>query len=325
MASLIEIDRSAWDKHWKIVTLANLMQSWEYGEVKRCTERWRVHRFLLQDDNMKPQGLLQVLCFSLPFVGGIARINQGPVFFSDSQWHSPSKEGAREVMAAILNTARQHRWWYLSIIPNFSAKDEVATTLKELGPCKASGGFCSSAIVSIDKSAEDIRSSFDSKWRSDLNKSEKMGLELEIPPTEDSLPYLIDNYRRMQQEKGFKGIPTKTLYQMVRQQGPTWNPRILFARHNGERVCGNMFIGHGDSFTYLIGWLPEAGRSLRANYFLFWNAVMLFKDLGYKFCDVGGLGPHTAEGVARFKRRLNGEECWLVGEYSYCIFPIPFK
>lgn len=322
MFSLPEIDRNTWHKHWRNISYTNLMQSWEYGEAKSQTQIWRTHRFLLQDEEGKPVGLLQVLCLSLPFIGGVARINQGPVFFSESWRNSPLTDNIRQVMTAILNTARMNRWWYLSILPNFPANENVDVLLNELGFHRKAVNPYGSAVISLGRDVENIRAGLNGKWRNLLKKSEKMGLELEVPPLNESFPYLMQEYEKMQQEKQFKGIPAKLLKKMTEQKGSMWNPKILFARQGSERVGGVMFVGYGDTCTYLIGWTPYAGRSLMSNYFLLWRTMLLFKDLGYKFLDVGGLDANTREEIAHFKKGLNGEEYSLAGEYSYSFFPI---
>ena len=76
-----------------------------------------------------------------------------------------------------------------------------------------------------------------------------------------------------------------------------------------------MIVGHGDTCTYLVGWTPEPGRQLQANYFLLWNALLHFKELGYRYFDLGGLSARTTEGIAHFKRGMNGAEYSLPGEY----------
>jgi hypothetical protein len=325
MFSFIEINSETWHKHWKNVARANILQSWEYGQAKCSITRFRSRHFLLQDRQMRPQGLLQVLYFPVPLIGGLARINQGPVFFSDSWQQNCSQASIRGVIGAILEIARRYRWWYLSIIPNFLANEETACSLKKLGFSKKNVGLLSSAMICIDKKPEDIRAGFHSKWRNLLTKSEKMHLQLEIPPVGNKVSCLISNYEEMQHQKDFSGLPTKLVYQIVKEKGTTWNPRIFFALQNGQHVGRVMVVGHGDTCTYLIGWTSELGRNLQANYYLLWQAILYFHKLGYRYFDVGGLGAHTTEGVAHFKKRMKGEEYVLVGDYSYSVLAKLFR
>ena len=78
--SFEEIDNLKWRALWSKVEFTNLMQSWEYGELKKL-QGWQPKRFLLKDCNGFECGLLQVLVKSLPVFGGVARINRGPIMF----------------------------------------------------------------------------------------------------------------------------------------------------------------------------------------------------------------------------------------------------
>ena len=320
MISMIEIDRETWNLHWPKVRHAPILQSWEYGEAKRQAQHFRPQRFLLQKEG-QPLGLLQALVYSLPLLGGVARINRGPVFFSDALRVSPSWEEVKEIMAAIRETAKCQRWRLLRIIPEFSSDDDFTPMLAELGFKKRVTSPVASAVIDIARSPEEIRAGFHGKWRNLLNKSETMDLELEVPPMADALPFLIDEYEKMQMEKNFKGLPARLLRAIVAQQGLMWNCRILFAHRQGKHHSAIMVVGHGDTCTYMIAWTSEEGRRLQANYFLLWQAMLLFRDMGYSFFDIGGLGANTTEGVEHFKKRLQGQEYTLIGEYSYSTIP----
>jgi len=319
---LLRIDRETWDLHWPKIRQAPILQSWEYGEAKRQAQGCRVQRFLLQNDKGEPVGLMQALVYALPLIGGVARINRGPVFFSDALRVSPSREDVMGIMAALRKTAQRERWRLLRIIPEFQSENgDLAAALVESGFKKRQTLPVASAAIDLTRAPEEIRAGFDGKWRNLLNKSEKMGLELEAPTLDEALPFLIGRYEAMQQEKGFKGLPTKLIRAMVMQNGPTSNCSILYARHEGERHGAVMTVGHGDACTYLIGWTSDAGRSLQANYFLLWLAMLMQRDRGCKYFDVGGLGANTTAGVEHFKKRLKGQEYSLIGEYSYASLP----
>lgn len=322
MIVITEIDRATWDARWNSISFSPLLQSWEYGEAQRHAKRVKVHRFLLQDEKKGPIGLVQVLVLSLPFVGGVARINRGPVFFSGDSLAFDDKNTFGAVFSALIDTCKRHRWHALKIAPELRAGDEAAAlgVLEQLGFRRRSVNHAS-AVIDISRSRDEIRSGFHGKWRNLLNKSEAAGIALEIPAIGDAFPFLAEKYTEMQREKGFGGIPGTLLNELVRQQGPLWNCRILFATHGGERVGAVMVAGHGDTCTYLVGWTSETGRQLQANYFLLWHAMLLFKELGYRCFDVGGLGGNTTAGVGHFKRRMGGEYYALVGEMAYCSLP----
>lgn len=320
MISLESIDRATWDQYWPTAFHTPLLQAWEYGEAKRLAQKCRPHRFLVLDAQAGPLGLLQVLVYSLPIVGGIARINRGPVFLSEHWRASASAEQVGHVAAAVKRTARVLGWMWVRMAPGFFHNEKLFAPFAEFGFRKRDVSPCSSAEIGINRSPQEIRAGFHSKWRNLLKKSEKSGLELEVPPLAEGLRFLVPRYEDMQRNKQFKGIPAPLLRSMAEQDGPTWNTRILFAQHHGERHGAVMIVGHGDTCTYLVGWNSPTGRCLEANYFLLWNAMLHFREMGYRYFDVGGLGADTTQGVEHFKKRLQGDEYSLIGEYA-CFVP----
>jgi len=320
---LVPVDHRTWNEHWLRIRQASLLQSWEYGEAKSQTQHFQTQRFLLQNETEEAVGLVQALVYSLPVIGGVARINRGPVFVSDFRHVSLLPECIKGIMTAIRETAERQRWHFLSIVPNLLNNEELIPILTELGFRKRDRVPVSSGVIDLSRNVEQIRAGFHSKWRNLLTKSEKMGLELEIPSPSSALPFLINEYRKMQRDKNFKGLPTSLIKAIVGQQGgPTWNCRILYALHEGTRHGAIMVVGHGDTCTYLIAWTSGEGRRLQANYFLLWKAMLLFRELGYTFFDVGGLGANTTAGVNHFKSGLKGQEYSLLGEFSYSVIPI---
>ncbi|NCD40822.1 MAG: peptidoglycan bridge formation glycyltransferase FemA/FemB family protein [Bacteroidia bacterium] len=322
MMSMIKIDREQWELYWPKVCHAPLLQSYEYGEAKRQAQRCRVCRFLLHSEQAGPVGLLQVLVYSLPLIGGVARINRGPVFFADDFRMPLSRGIATGIMTAVCNTLRQERWRLLRIVPElYCGADDTSVVLEDVGFKKRHTSPVVSAVIDLARSPSEIRAGFHGKWRNSLNKSEKAGLELEAPSLDDALPFLISKYEEMQQQKCFNGVPTKLIHAMANQQGQCWNFSILFARYNNIRQGAVLTVRHGDTCTYLVGWNSDEGRRLQVNYFLLWHSMIMQREWGCKYFDVGGLGANTTTGVERFKKRLEGQEYSLIGEYSYTDLP----
>jgi hypothetical protein len=283
----------------------------------------RPERFVIRrDGDGTPVALLQTLVYGVPLLGGVARISRGPVFLNGSSSPAGSPEDLEAVFTAIKAAAGRQRWRLIRIAPELPAGAETAAWLGNLGfKRRLESVAVSSAVIDLARPPEEIRAGFHSKWRNLLNKAQKMGLELEAPPLGEALAFLIREYETMQQDKGFRGMPTELLRHMAAQEGPTWTCRILFARYEQQRCGMVMIVGHGDTCTYLIGWTSDQGRSVQANSFLLWQAMLLFRSLGYRLFDVGGLGGRTTEGVEHFKKRLQGQEYSLIGEYSYSPFP----
>jgi len=325
MARLVEIDKAAWGRYLPRVVHAPFVQSWPYGEAQTRARRCAAHRFLLLDNQEEPRGLLQVLSYTVPLLGGLARVNQGPIFFEDAWRATPSIEQVREVTTAILRTTRARRWWHLGIAPNFPARADVYATLEQLGLRKTTPFCRGSALIDLQGTAEAIRAGLHPRWRNRLQKAEAAGMELESPPAEEALPWFIENYEQMMREKGCQAIGRRLLQEMMKQDVETWAFRILCARSGDERIGAHIVVGYGDTCTHFIDWVSPKGRELLSIYYLFWHGILLGKQLGYRHFDVGGLDPATWSGVAQFKRNLRPEKYCLAGEHAYSCLPIPFR
>lgn len=312
---LKEIDKNQWDELFSLCNRTNLMQNWEYGEAKKSALLWKPKRFALQDERGKYFGIMQMLTVSLPLIGGVAKINRGPLLFENIWGNEYPLETIEKSIQAICWAVKKFRWRLMRINPEFPENQNVEELLRNYGFIHKASAAWGSALVSLERPQDEIRASFHSKWRNLLKKSEKSGLEFKLGNTKRDLNILLKNYRLLKRQKGFSGIPDKLFRRMSIQKGLGWNLSVLYACKDGKKVGGLLFAGHGDTCTYLVGWAPSESRALQASYFLIWQAILLFKSLGYRWLDVGGLNEQTLKGIAHFKHGLKGEMYKLVGEW----------
>jgi hypothetical protein len=160
-----------------------------------------------------------------------------------------------------------------------------------------------------------LRAGLDGKWRNLLAFAEKSGLQLEIGSDDSTFEWMITRYRELMLEKNFHGPPTGLLKALRENLDNKSQLLILRAVSDGEAVAGICLISHGATATYLLGWNGKRGRTLKANQFLLWHAVVHLKQLGLRWFDLGGINEERTPGIAAFKLGLNGQRYELVGEY----------
>ena len=90
--------------------------------------------------------------------------------------------------------------------------------------------------------------------------------------------------------------------------------QIFKAFLQDEPLAGICIVSHGSAATYLLGWNGNKGRSLKANQFLLWNAMMLLKEQGIRWFDLGGIDEESTPGISQIKLGVNGTRYALVGE-----------
>ena len=77
---------------------------------------------------------------------------------------------------------------------------------------------------------------------------------------------------------------------------------LTIAADRGEGpVAAMMFLRHGSTATYHIGWSNAQGRAAHAHNLLLWRAAERLSSKGVKTLDLGTLDTVNAPGLARFK------------------------
>ena len=111
-----EVTQKEWDYLWSNIDKTNILQSWEYGEAKSKAEGWKPIRLVFEDDKKIIVGLAQVLTKTLPFVGGLARLNRGPLLVraGDEEEIGLNK---LQLINHIRKVAKTRWWWLFYLAP----------------------------------------------------------------------------------------------------------------------------------------------------------------------------------------------------------------
>lgn len=280
-----------------------IVQDWAWGEAKRA-EGWRPHRALVTRGGT-PVALAQVLEKRMAGIGRVARLNRGPVWLGE-----PDDALAAEIVAALRRPWRCWRLGALFLAPELPA--EKAALVRNWGFRERRAPAWGSAWIDLSQPAEILRKRLDGKWRNMLSGAEKAGLALEAAEGGEKLDWLMERYRGLMRDKGFAGTPPAIIEAMAAAGA---RMLVLRAMAAGEAVGGILLVRHGAAATYLVGWNGEAGRKLKANNFLLWQAVVELQARGCRWFDLGGIDDALTPGIAAFKRGMNGEEYRLAGEF----------
>lgn len=147
---------------------------------------------------------------------------------------------------------------------------------------------------------------FGQKWRYNLRKSLRAGLNFEIGSAED-LPRFMDLYQAMSERKqfpDFSGIDTLESMMALPEDGG--RPSLFFVNHGGRTVAGAVIFASGDTACYLYGATDDAALGLRAGYFLHWHIIGWLRDnSAARYYDLGGTDGFA--GLHQFKSGMVGE------------------
>lgn len=312
-----EIHRQEWDIYWDKIEFSNLLQSWEYGEAKNSSQGWIPLRYAIETVDGEVIAIAQILTRTLPFLGGVARLNRGPLLLTE--FTDPNSDNYLEVLKSVLMLKKEKRWWLFFIAPEMVRNSIEMTELRPLGLRLRRTSRWGSSLIDLEEELDDIVKNLNGKWRNLLRKAQKSDLQIrKILASDPEFEHAMYLYSNMQKEKNFSGMPINLLRDLGGCRGTMWGFNVYLGEldfPSGKKTVGMVItVRHGSTTTYLIGYSGHEGRKLSVNYLLLFQAITDAQESGCLSFDLGGLNENTPKGVAHFKRGISGKEYELFGE-----------
>ena len=200
-----EVNQEKWSYYWSKVSHHNLVQSWEYGEAKNTADTWIPIRFLVRDNKDNPVAILQVLTKTWPLIGGIARLNRGPLLIKNNEVTIELENKIKiDILQLLISILKKNKWWVLFVAPELPNKKYLRKKLMAIGLSYRKTPNFGSALLSLDGSEDEILMSIKGKWRNLLRKAKEYNIRVEC--TSSGYQYLDDilnDYVGFQKQKGF--------------------------------------------------------------------------------------------------------------------------
>ena len=326
MYSVKEATYSNWKIFFKKCQKTNILQSWEYGVAKERCSRWKAVRFLILNDKKETVGLIQALVISVPFLGGIVRVNRGPILL-DNNSISESNVEVFDMISAVLKEFQRNHWWIVQIAPNVNKTDFGVLRLKDFGLTKLKLPSYASGLINLSVEESSLLSSLKKKWRYYLKQGQKISFKIDRSQGgSGQIELLLNKYKKLQEDKEFSGLSSSLISELARQSSEEWGFSLFVANENDYQKDDDplgmlVSVRHGDTATYLIGLTNNKGRSFQINYVLLWRAILHSKHAGCTWFDIGGLDSTTPEGIRHFKSGVNSEAYGLIGEWRGVLYP----
>ena len=161
-----------------------------------------------------------------------------------------------------------------------------------------------SLAMNLRDGEQTLMQRLDGKWRTDLRFALKSGLILDQGNSPALQARFLALFQAVQTAKGFAPDITPEFHFAL--SGPDYALDVMIATKDGQDLGGVVIGTTGRTATYLFGATAEAGRRLKAGYFLTWQGMMLARQRGLHWYDMGGIDREANPDVARFKDRMNG-------------------
>lgn len=330
-----EGDREEWNQFTAWVEGADLLQSWEWGELK-ARSGWKPFRLAILEEG-HITAAVSLLKRSLPLPGkSIFYAPRGPLL---RQW---TEERWDALLQAMKEIAYQERAILIKVDPALE-KPEVAQLLRRKGFVFAGsphgfGGIQPRCVMRLDlsPSPEELMASFKPKWRYNIRLAQRKGVTIKTECHKEDLPTF---YRLLMETAERDGFTIRG----YRYFEDLWDilvskrmARLFLAEYQGQAIAGAICFYYGDTCWYTYGASSNQHREKMPNHLLQWTMILWARDHGYHTYDFRGVSPRQLPpekdplaGLNRFKEGFGAKLVEYIGEYdlplSRILYPLWVK
>ncbi len=286
---------------------SSLQQSWAYGQALQSLNV-RIHRAVVVDEG-QAVGLAQFMVRRIAGYISLASCTRGPV------WHPELAVAGRAQALRLLKKGLPERPLRATVFsPEMPAGPEAQAQMH--GMWRVMTGY-STLMLDLTQPLEALRAGLDGKWRNRLVRAEAdTVLSTRVEPNLPEARRLLEREMQQRKQRRFQGLPTDFVPAYIeaapsREQGFA----VSYAQSRKETQAAMLFLIHGSTATYHIGWSSDAGRQANAHNLLMWRAIEHLRKLGLRRLDLGGANSRALPGITRFKLGTGGQVLTLAGTY----------
>lgn len=316
MISIKEIsDKTFWHDSMREFEDANIYQTWNFAAL---AQNEKIVKHLAIYANQDLISLVKVRIRTVPILNrGIAYIFNGPL------WQKKNRENNLEILSDILNALRQKfvvnqklllrikPYIFSDIIDNINFIENIK--FKRIAKIRQ----YKTLVLYLDKDLDEIRKSFDPKWRNKLNQSEKKGLEIIEGNDSELYKDFLLVYNQMIERKKFKEYVNPYRIGKMNEELNSENKLKIFIAYK-DKIPIASIVGSamGNTGIYLLGASNEIGMNNKGAYLLQWEMIKWLKQRGFQRYDLGGIDIDENPGVFNFKSGITDNEVVDMGTYK---------
>ncbi|MGH2793694.1 MAG: lipid II:glycine glycyltransferase FemX [Actinomycetota bacterium] len=309
--------------------LADVLQAWEWGEVKRRSG-WTPRRFLVEDDDTTIAAAQVLSRRPVKPAPPLLYAPRGPVFDAATP----------DALDSLVREIRDHAGgaFVLKCDPAIEPGTAEAKTLERAGFSIASeagfGGVQPKAVMVLDlePTEEELLANFRSKWRYNVRVAERKGVTV-ARADRGELPAFYDLLVETARRDGFLIRGRSYLETLFDQLEPPGHIAMFLARFEDKPIAGALCMGFGPRLTYVYGASSNEHRNVMPNHLMQWHMIRWAREQGYKIYDFRGVSPvrdgkpveeHLA-GLNRFKEGFGARYVEYAGTYDLPLRSVVYR
>jgi hypothetical protein len=300
---------------------ANLYQTWAYSAVHwgpRRTSRLAVER----DGRVIAMAQVALAQPLPPLRVGVAQVRWGPIWRRRGE--PADADAASRIVDALYDEYVVRRGLHLRVLPGGSHDDDANALLaqalaRRFEPATFDAGESFRTIV-IDLRPElrQIRAGLDQKWRNQLNRAERNGLDVDVMETADAFDVFAPLYAQLVDRKQLVAQNLDAFRRVQSRLDARQRMKVMICKQGGRPVAGLVAATIGSTGVYLLGATDELGMKCKGAYLLQWRLIEALKQQGLPFYDLAGINPQLNPGVYHFKKGFGGREASYESPFVAC-------
>lgn len=316
--------KNNWNDFIASCSYGDILQSWEWGEVKKG-EFWQPFRFVVKEDG---EVVAQALVFlrKLPLGRRMFYAPRGPVL----DYASPKADQILEALfEAIKAEAQKQQVFMLKMGPGVGEADVPGVHERLLGLGLKLSPYTVQMkytwIVDLRPGDADILQSFDKDTRNLVRRAAREGVVVDYFGEAKDVKELrvFHNMYLTTSERG--NFPARPWQQMVRLwelMAPEGMAHIYTASFENNPLASSLVLSIGNTAYQLWSGSRRDMEKKFATYALQWAIMQDMKAQGKEYYDMWGAAPddepgsHAWSGPNMFKRGFRGKRVEYVGDYD---------
>ncbi|WP_029009433.1 lipid II:glycine glycyltransferase FemX [Azospirillum halopraeferens] len=298
-----------WSAAFARIERSTLTQCFGYARAMGRTHG-HVPRLGMIERDGTPIGMLQVLERRALKLFVQRRLHRGPLWFDGP----PEPAVLEAVLRLLRRECPDNPLSRLSFLPELPASDMTAELMVRCGFRKVGPGY-RTVWIDLTRSDEELGAALSRGWRQALKGARKAGLTLDLDPEAKNLPWLVKQEHDQARVKQYREMSGPLVVRLRNALHTDDGVLMTAALKGGKPVSSALFLGHGTTATYQLGWSDDVGRKTSAMRLVLWESMGALRQRGFRWLDLGGINPDTAPGVTEFKLGTGGEATETVGLY----------
>jgi lipid II:glycine glycyltransferase (peptidoglycan interpeptide bridge formation enzyme) len=217
-----------------------------------------------------------------------------------------------EIFSSVTDFGRKYRWKYLEIRGGQKLFSNMPSSASYYHHYK-----------NLSRDEEKLFSSFSKVTKRNIRKAIRMGLEIKLSHSFDSLKafYKLNCYTR--KKHGLPPQPFAFFNEIFDQIVSTKNGMVVLATKNNQILAGAIFFHFGRKAVFKYGASNQQFLHLRPNNLIMCEAIKWYAKNGYQFLSFGRTSPGN-HGLRRYKAGWGTEE-QMVNYYRYNLIREEFE